>query len=383
MHLYLYFLPVVGSDSSAFHYAAYYLVNPHEGATPLGELAYVKMLGFLYQWFGISQFLGAQMTHLAFSGCVIVFVELGCLLQLESKRMRNAVLLYGLLPSCALHAAVTMREIFQAFGFLLLIYGLVRLRLKAPDLGSLTIPIGSLVLLFSHKGFALFLILALPLSLAWATGMRINRIVTTGAVVFAVLFLFGEDLWKLMLENSYSLRAIAEGQGLEYIDQYADQVERGRSDFDVNLKLDSPGNFISTAPVVFIYYLFSPLPWQISATLDLEGFAESLIRMWLLLVSVNRFRSATGEERKLRFYLIAIFLLMEMTWAAGTSNWGTAVRHRLVAWPLLVLSGMWEASKEESAAAKPMRLTRRQKMREIRRVHREKISGSSNGEQSE
>jgi len=370
IHLYVYFLPVVGADSDAFHYGAYFLLN--KGSTPLENTPYVQMLGFFYSLFGISKGIGCQLTHLAFGFCAVLFVEMTSLLGFSRQRIQAGLLIFGLLPSCALHAAVTMRETYQAAGFLLFVYGALRLRIKGMDIGFFSIGLGALWLIFFHKGFALFLLLALPLSLTWATGTRINRMLATGAVVFVVLFLFGDNLWQLMLEKSYSLQVIVEGQGIEYIDNYADQVERGRSDFDVNLKLNSFYGFISTAPVVFIYYLFSPLPWQIGSSLDIEGFAESLLRMYLLLKSLVFIRKSSGEERKIRTFLVVIFLLMESTWAAGTSNWGTAVRHRLVAWPLLVVMGLWQS--EGQAEVKIKTLTKRQKMREIRKRHREKLS---------
>lgn len=370
-HLYIMPVPVVGVDSEKFYWSAYYLVK--NGSTPLDYMLYVKMLGFFYTMFGVSKFLGAQLSHLAFSFAVVVFIEIGLLLGFDSKDLERGLLLFGTLPSCFLHSAVTMREIFQTAGYLLFVYSFLRLRILGGANVFFPLLASCLWLLFFHKGFAVFLPLAFPSSLLWATRAELRRMIVFGAVVFCILFLFGNTLWSLMLDNSYSLQRIAEGDGLQYIDQYADNVEAGRSDFDVNLKLDSFTSFVSTAPIVFIYYLFSPLPWQVQNGADIVGCMESCVRLILLWRGIRTILKTKGEDRAVLRYLLAIFLLMEATWAAGTSNWGTAVRHRVVAWPVLVLLGLRQNTDEKKQVKqKP---TRRQRMRDMRRRHRERLAG--------
>jgi hypothetical protein len=96
---------------------------------------------------------------------------------------------------------------------------------------------------------------------------------------------------------------------------------------------------LRTVPIVTTYYLFSPLPWQVSTVRDLFGFGESCLRIYLFVLALKGIRTSRGETRKMRSFLFLYFLMMEALWASGTANIGTAVRHRVVAWGGLVLAG--------------------------------------------
>ena len=367
IHVYVSPLPTVDTDSVGFNYfgRTFHL----HGGGRLGGMLYVKLLGTVYGLFGYSHFLGCQLSQLSFSLTIIIILECGTLLGFKtSSRFNWTIVTFGLLPSCILTTAVTMREAFQMTGFVLLFYGLLRIRVNGLDRGLLIAPLGALWLIFFHKGFAIFLLFALPLGALWATGSRADKFLAATAAGFVVLFLFGDTLWFLMLEKSSSLQRIVEGEGLEYIDSYADKVLEGRTDFNVNLKLDSLGSFLATGPLIYLYYLFSPLPWQIRGTLDIEGVGESFVRAALMLFALRGFFRARGEERRIQGFFLFLFFFMEMTWAAGTANWGTAIRHRLVAWPLLVLlgiKGLQIGAGQELEIKAPK--SRRQIIRELRR----------------
>jgi hypothetical protein len=382
VHVYVNALPTVSEDSSGFNAAGRMFF---EQTFSVSGMFYVQLLAHVYQFFGYSQFLGCQLSQLAFALSLILLIETALMLRLETSVVNWCILTFALLPSCWLTTAVTMREAFQMTGFLLICYGLLRLRVKGVDHLCVVIPIGALWLLVFHNGFAVFLLFAVPLGLSWATGAKFDRFLLALAGGFVLLFLFGENLWGLMLERSISLHRILDGEGLEYIDQYADQVFEGRTDFDVNLKLDSVGSFLQTGPIVYAYYLFSPLPWQIRAALDFEGVFESCVRMYLFYFSVKGVFRARGEARSVQAFLLILFLLMELTWAAGTANWGTAIRHRLVAWPLLVLLGMKGRNlvnlvAENKEAVKPR--SRRRQIREIREKQRLKQKGNEQDEKT-
>lgn len=371
-HVYIHLLPTVNVDSIYFNDFA--RIFAETGSGPMSGMFYVRMVGYVYYFFGYSQFLGCQLSQVSFSISAIMFMKLWSLLELDFKRMPLALLIFGLLPSCVFTTAVTMRESFQMAGFLIFVYGFLRFRSKTSGLNLAIVCAGSLWLLFFHNGFALFLVLAFPFGFVWATGSRPERLLAATALAFAVLFLFGGPIWKLMLDQSHALQQVAEGRGLEYIGNYAKQVFEGRTDFEIYLDLSSVGGFFTTAPIIYIYYLFSPLPWQIRGTIDLVGLLEGLVRMYLLFWAVVNARRLKGERGKIQIFLLLLFLLIEATWAAGTSNWGTAIRHRLVAWPLLVLLGMpsqQQAETLDETGGNSRSKSRRQQIRELRQRQRE------------
>lgn len=371
-HVFVAPLPTVDKDSVTFD--QFGQIYADTGGGSLSYMLYVRMLGILYGLFGHSQYMGCQLSQISFAISLILILEIGRLLGIGEQNLNRVLLIYGVLPSCLLTTAVTMREVFQITGFLFLVYGLILMRLRPSASGFLTMCLGALWLLFFHKGFAVFLLFVFPLGFIWATGAKLERFLAATAVAFVVLFLFGDTLWTTMLEQSHSLQRIAEGEGLEYVDNYAKQVERGRTDFGIFLDLSSAGSFFRTGPLVFLYYLFSPLPWQIRALIDVEGLGESMLRMFLLFSALRGALRFQGEQKNVQRFLLILFFFMELTWAAGTSNWGTAVRHRLVAWPLLVLIGVkgLEAGQKFSGPAQRPK-SRRQAIREMRQ--RGEVSG--------
>jgi hypothetical protein len=363
-HCYYQHLPTVSTDSEGFVYSARNLETSR-----LRGMFYIQLLGNMYKVFGFSHLMSCELTQVAFSLTIVTLLLLFRKAEARPGLQSTSLLVFGLLPSCLLTTAVPMREAFQMAGFLILIYGILQLRCGRIIDALVLIPVGTVWLLLFHKGFAVFLLASLPIAILWAVGASFGRLLSGLAASFVVLYLFGDSLWGLMLEKSASLQHLVQGDGIEYIDQYADQVMEGRTEFDVNLELDSMGSFLSTAPVIYLYYLFSPFPWQVRGALDIVGVFESFVRMYLLYQGFKGYLRTSGEARKTQGFLLMMFLLMEATWAAGTANWGTAIRHRLVAWPVLVLLGAQGLSATDTE--NPTEVTRpqskREKVRELRR----------------
>jgi hypothetical protein len=105
------------------------------------------------------------------------------------------------------------------------------------------------------------------------------------------------------------------------------------------LDASTPWHFIATLPLVLVQYMFAPFPWQIGSPLDVEAALEGLVRLVLLFTSWRAWRTSTGEVHSQIGFLLVLFLTMEFLWALGTVNWGTAVRHHVLAYGLLVITG--------------------------------------------
>jgi hypothetical protein len=325
-------LPTVDVDAHGFDLGA------RMGGTRHQQMFYGRLLYFTYDFFGASTLLGCQVSQVAFSVGLLAFVEIIFLLEVQSQAAK-LVLIFGILPSCMLNTSVTTREAFQQCCFLGLAYVLLNLRKNGVTRSLALLPVFAGGLVLFHNGLGVFVILVVPMGIFWGTGSRPQMVVAAAAATFVVLFLFGGTIWKSMKEQSPALHRIASGEGVEYINTYATQVLESRTDFDTNIDVSSVGSALTTVPVVLVYYLFAPLPWQVSSARDIVGFAESCLRIFLFCSAIHGIRKATGETRKMRLFLFLCFLILETLWAAGTANVGTAVRHRVVAWGALVLAG--------------------------------------------
>jgi hypothetical protein len=324
-------LPTMRMDPLAFNQFA---------MTGVGRLAtenYAKFLHWTYQVFGATHLLGCEISQFFFSIALILEIELlyrlGC-----TRRTPVLILAFGLLPSCILNTSVTLREPAQIAFFLGITLILVNIVDRGLTAASLLIVPTAIGLIELHQGFAAVIFITAPLALAWALRKRPAVLLLLGLSVLASGLIFAERLKTSLSERSYAFKNISAGN-LDYVERYSQQVEQSRTSFGVTLDLSSPRSALQTSAEVFVCYLYSPLPWQVKGLLDLYGLLESMLRLSLTFFAIKALFQSTGAQRDRLVLLSILFVTMEAAWAAGTANWGTAFRHRLVAWGLLVVLG--------------------------------------------
>jgi hypothetical protein len=140
-----------------------------------------------------------------------------------------------------------------------------------------------------------------------------------------------------------------------------------RTNFSLMLDTSSVFGIVTTVPMVFVEYMFAPFPWQVENVKDICAFFESTLRFALLFFALFSWRRSSGEVRSCCGFLLIVVLGMELMWALGTANWGTAVRHHVPAYGIIVLLGG------------PGLILFMQKLK-IRKIERGKVSGESNAQ---
>lgn len=95
----------------------------------------------------------------------------------------------------------------------------------------------------------------------------------------------------------------------------------------------SPAGAILQTPIRLLYFLVSPLPWQVTSLGTALAFAlDGAARICFLFFIIKNLRDHTKWERKRRT-LFALFFAVWVTtsiiFSWGTNNFGTAMRHRL------------------------------------------------------
>ncbi len=126
---------------------------------------------------------------------------------------------------------------------------------------------------------------------------------------------------------------------LEAATAYRQAAFEGRADylrFGVGDQL-TPGS----VPLLFGLYEVTPLPWQAETLPDMLALIEAFTRMMLVAMALLALVHAArgGHAKFLQVLLLAGgWLVLELIWSVGTSNWGTAARHHVVAFPLLVIA---------------------------------------------
>lgn len=254
--------------------------------------------------------------------------------------MPAAVLVFGLMPSPAIHCSVTLRESYQVLGFLGVAHALLSMR--DGRLGPRTFfqLLVSLILLISmHQGLAPFALGVLVLGLPWAMQKKGAVSAAAGFCFFLVVPILLPVAVDRLQEKSSALRAINEGNFLAYAARYRNYIQIARSDYGVKIDGSDVVSFAQTGAAVVAMYFIAPLPWQVSSSIDYYAFFENVVRLALILVALHRISASPYEQGQRIFFLLCLAVALEGLWALGTTNWGTALRHHVVSLSLFASVG--------------------------------------------
>ena len=64
------------------------------------------------------------------------------------------------------------------------------------------------------------------------------------------------------------------------------------------------------------------------------------MRMILIYFSVKQWRKAYGSQRRLLGLMLILYFSVTLMWALGTTNYGTAMRHHMLSWWIIVSVGV-------------------------------------------
>ena len=338
------YLNVYFPDASSFHGDATNFARLYErewefrtGQYFSGGAIYVQSLGSLYRVAGSSHFFGNELSVLSFVLSCVVLVKLVDLLAMRYFRV-GIVLLYGLLPSAVIYKSVTLRESWQALFFLLIVYWAIRLR-KQPCIRNVSyLLITGLCLALTHNALLMYAMYLSAISLLWGfSGRRKNfRWSRHFNFLFAGLLVVG----VIILTKKMGLFVPVE-QGLESISALRHAISRYevRTAYSFMLDTSSVFGLVTTTPMVFVQYMFCPFPWHVENAKDVLALLESGLRIILLFFAVSTWRRSSGEVRSMYGFLLIAVLGMELVWALGTVNWGTAIRHHVPGYGVIVLLG--------------------------------------------
>jgi hypothetical protein len=303
----------------------------------IGNPTFTQLLALAYTVFSPSLLLGSAMSVVAFATSCVVFANI--LAAMETPRRAGTLLLFGLLPSGIMFLSVPLRESYEQLFLLIAIYAALQLRRRgARWIVPLVGAAGGLALW--HMGLPIFSAFFIISAVAWAA----KRDARLGSVQRVVGLVFGAVVvlaaWRLS-GSAGALDAVANGQAFEFADNYRHfgTVVEARATYGMILDTSTPFSIAQTLPVVFFEYMFAPFPWQVGNLLDVDALFEGLLRLALIISAAVAWRRAREPLRGQVALLLWLYFGLQLLWAMGTVNWGTAIRHHLLGTGLLVAAG--------------------------------------------
>jgi hypothetical protein len=337
-------VPGAETDAANFHRDASAIASIGGWDFGLGSRFYSTMLALAYSLGGPSLFFGEQLSVLAFALSCVVLTRMLDLLKIE-RHHTACVLVFGLHPALAIFTSVTLRESWQILFFMQSAYCLLRYRVSAGPGSLLWGLLGAGLMGCLHNGLIVYALFMVPLALFSRLGIRaavslprtIGLALTgTVAVGLAAAFLTGS------LPYTPSLAKLSEGEALEYASTYRQRGEKGaRAEYGVKLDAGSPAAFALSLPPVYASYMLAPFPWQVRTGSDLFAALDGWLRMALLFFALTALRSPPpGTPAGIPAFLLVLYGSMSVLWSMGTINYGTAIRHHIVPFWILIVLGL-------------------------------------------
>lgn len=276
---------------------------------------------------------------------IVVLYNIVLLITKSSSKAYFSGLLFALHPTVIENSSVFLRESLVILFLLLAVYALTKWY-KYSHYKHLLLSLFFIIISsFFHGGmiFGLFIIVAvfgyqaLKNSLIEFFNGRIPVIsyltlilVGISAIIF---FSFVGSNTKLQLLVNASNDATS-----SFVDvaNYLGQVKSGGdSAYLVGVEIRTIPQLILYTPLKVIYFLFSPFPWDISKFIHIKGFIDSIFIFITLYIAFKNREVIRGNQ----LLMVVLFLLIGyvLVFSLGTSNFGTAIRHKTKLLPLFII----------------------------------------------
>lgn len=304
-------------------------------------------LAKIYYWTNIdSLFISSAFSCTAWLMSASVLLKIMGLLSIDKSSQFKAMVVYALLPSSLLITSITLREPYELLLINVAVFAVLKIY-ESKSYRYLPVLILSVVL-FSLLHKALMVVgLLIVLSLVGMYIFRRNRKGYSSArfmliaPIIALFLIFGASKVRGgvfdLLSNSFADAARNLGEEIEKYQKGGLAIE-ARAHYKTDVEINGIMDLLIFVPVGLFQYLFEPMPWRVSAITDVMLLLENLLRMWLIWKAWFGIHKIPIEKRRLVRSIFLLYFMTEGLWSLGTINWGTAMRHHIPAFGLLVVS---------------------------------------------
>lgn len=302
----------------------------------IGYIPYTNILGIVYHYTINHVFIGSLLSCIAWLLSAFFFY-LSIRFFITNERVNFKILvIYSLLPSSIFLTSVTLREPYQLLFINIAIYAFLKVYISNAS-RYFAVLILSLVCAGSlHGGLFAFGLYFFSVGVLMYTSLRKKNISSVS------IYFFGIILLLLLIQGIILFSGVAyslDGGIEKAIDNY--QMGLLGVEARANYRSQEIDKLYIFIPLSILQYLFEPLPWRIGNLSDFILCAENIIRGWLIwkiLRGINSVKFGLIARRRAFYFMVISYFAMEIIWSAGTINWGTAVRHHIPAFGLLLLA---------------------------------------------
>lgn len=331
-------LPHSGVDTKAFEMTGYYLSSGILDLSTYRWDNYPRLIYIIYLLIGRM-----PLVIIAINGVTSVLsaVYLYKILEIlvdSKKTIFSLVNLFLFFPHNIIFSSIILRESLIIFFLVLSLYKFIEYS-KTNKISKMFLSIINLLVATALHAGVLFIGLGYLIYILKDKQVvrRFDRLKKPILIILVVATVAG-----LFLYSDLAFRKLASYDSLDSVFNQVNRISdnSGESKYLNSLKITNLTDMIIFLPIKMVYLLYSPMPWDIRNLNDIIAFLlDSIIYMYLSVGVLKKIRGLDfkNEKNKLFVCLLVGLLSAVSVFALGTSNAGTALRHRFKILPLMII----------------------------------------------
>ena len=332
-----YTLPMASADAISFHQSA---------ILKLSNLSFLEniMDGWIYTSFLalLYYFLTPSILIASISSCIlwllssVVLNKIFNLLEVSHTNKLIAFAVYIFMPSSIIFTSLPLRESMELLIINLYIMYVILIIQNNKLIFFPILILLSALLFMLHSALILFTFFT-SIFLLVVLSMKVINYFYKKELLFLYFFYTFFTLFSLAIIFLHVLDILPINIIFEFlqvkISNYHMNVPISRTTYLYTVLVDNLFVYLFNS---LYFYFFYPMPYYIQNFYDFIYFVENIIRIGLLGFIVNNF-FYLRKKNSILIIVLLIYIILEMMWAIGTANWGTAARHHVVSYGLLVI----------------------------------------------
>ena len=331
-----------GGDSERFYEWGLYISEDLSRMKEISYTKYTDFLGILYWIIGDQRFFSQFVNVILGMWSIFVFYKILDLFKLKDSKKLFFLALYGFFPQNIIFSSILLREALIQFFFVYSLLFFTKWLMSNNRINMFKTIFFVLLSSLFHPGMIAsllvygFMFLFLDVK-KYSFNYSFKR--KTLLVLFCG-FTFALIAYNISILNGKFSFLISD-TNLSLLEKYESNsgIEEGGATYLRNYKINSIVDFIILVPLRLIYFVFSPMPYDVRGVGDLAAIILDSSFYYFLVYIIVRSRKIIKDNifRIFPKIFFILFLTVSIGFALGTENSGTAMRHRSKIFPALII----------------------------------------------
>ena len=337
-------LPGAEYDAISFHSTAVNIAADWGNIDFSTGWIYATLLGIIYRYTLSSILVGCLVSVFAWFISAIILNRIIDILKIQNNNRTIILFLYSFWPSAAIFTAVTLREPFQLLFINLLIFAYVKLFIKNKIKYTFLFFTSIICLAVLHKVYIVlsFIYLCIYIFSFLIQRKKIINIFLIPIILIIIAIFTLEINLVQHLSNMDSNKIFIYELLSTHINNMTDSRAGYRND---TVYINNIYDLIKYVASSVAYYFTQPTPFFHENLFDLLLYCENLFRLILLIFVFLNLLKFINFNYKIYAVIFLVYISLELLWALGTNNWGTAIRHHVPSMGLLLLLSFFSVKK--------------------------------------